>query len=269
MAEGWRAISQTTQASWLAWPAMAPFALAAGFGFLVVFRLAARPSTIGRLKGRFVAHVLELALFRDDVVVTLRALAGALAANLRYMRVLLVPSLAGSLPMLIMCVTASLWLDARPLRPGEAAILTVRLKEQAQPLSDYTPWLATSPNLKVETPALRMADTREIDWRIRATGTGPAWIDVCLGPERLRRRVAVGHARPPVPRTRASLQSLSWFTHPTARPLPARSLVGEIAVGYPSRVFPVGHVELNWLVAFLILTALVIVLLKRPMGVRW
>src|SRR6266478_1903381 len=68
------------------WGALAAAALATALLVLLIVRWTSSPATIARARGRLVARVLELVLFRHDAVVSFSAAGRILSSNLIYLR---------------------------------------------------------------------------------------------------------------------------------------------------------------------------------------
>ena len=246
------------------WPGMLALSLLAAVVVLAIVKLTANAAEVRRRRDRMVACILEMALFRDDPVLTLDALRRALVANGAYLRKLIVPFLAGLIPMALLTVQIHDWFAYRPLRSGETAILTARLADGADPQAVAE--LITSANLAVDSEPVHAAQRREISWRLRAGQAGPGWVEVDIGKSMSTKAVAVGRGVGRSPTVRAA-GTLARILYPSEPPLPADGLIRSITVGYSPQEFRIGNVGLNWLAAFLLCSLLFAGLLMRPMRV--
>src|SRR5262245_37826843 len=111
------------------WGALAAAALATSVLVLWIVRWTSSPATIARARGRLLARVLELVLFRHDAMVSFGAAGRILKANFVYLGTLLVPLAVSLVPCVLILTQLSCWFDARPLRVDEAAVLEVKLRD--------------------------------------------------------------------------------------------------------------------------------------------
>jgi len=139
------------------WAGMCAISLLASVLVLLVFRACSDRSLIKRRKGKFVARVLELALFRQDVVVNLGSFGRVLAANFWYLAALLRPLMVSIVPLLLILVQVHSFFAYRPLRVGETALIKARLPAE----------------LRVMNQSLSAALTSlMLNWSVRKPGGG-------------------------------------------------------------------------------------------------
>ncbi len=221
---------------------------------LSVFKWTSNQEGIRLCKSRIKAHLLEMRLFKDNLGASLRAQRDLLAVNGRYVLHNMKPMIVMLVPVVLVLVQLNLWFGARSLRPGETALVKVTFARGVDPV-EMDLRLEASPEVAVDSPAVRIADEAETDWRIRAVGPGDGRLTFAFGGERLEVPVAV--ARPAlskiaVLRVRPSFpgQVLNPGQPPLPRSLPLRS----IEVRYPEARLPLAGHEVHWLVAFFVLS---------------
>jgi hypothetical protein len=247
------------------WPGMLAASLLAALLATAILKWTSNPTAIRRRRDRAIARVLEMALFRHDVAMTLGALGRALAANAAYVSKLFVPFLVSLVPMILITVQVYEWFGHRPLREGETALVTARLAAGADPMAAAE--LRTSANLRVDSAPVRVAERHEISWRIRAGQTGPGWVNVAVGGAEAAKTVPVGRA---IRRTPGVRTGPGWWRealHPSEPPLSAGGPLVSVAVGLPAQEFPMGRFRLGWLSSFVICTMLFALALLKPMRV--
>src|SRR5689334_18163049 len=83
---------------------LALISAAAGIGMLWVFQKVSNQDKIRAVKRRVQAHLLELRIYRDEPAVMWRAQKSLLAANLRYMGLMLQPAILLTIPFAILLV---------------------------------------------------------------------------------------------------------------------------------------------------------------------
>jgi hypothetical protein len=247
------------------WFGMAAVSLLTSVLVLLVYRWSSNQEGIRSAKNRTVAHLLELALFRNSLPVMFRAQREILASNLNYLRYSLFPLMILAAPLLVMIFQLELWFGYRPLKVGESAIVRVLLKENA---SLHTLSLPQDPGaaVAVETPPLRIEKSREVDWRIRAIKPGAWNIHILAGDAATSKQVLVGEALlAKVSPARVSTRWLDLLSSPGEPPLPDSSPIHRIEIQYPQAAFFGGRI--HWLFVYFFLTLLFAYGLKAPLKI--
>jgi hypothetical protein len=248
------------------WPGMLAISLVTALVALLVFRYASSQRGIRAAKAHIISHLLEVVLYRDELRVVLRAQAAIARDNLRYLAHALAPLACMILPVGILLVQTDLRYGHRPLRVGERAIVTVKLLPGAGAVDDVL--MSAPTGLEVETPALRLPQIREVDWRVRAVAPGAYDLHFTLAGESFTKRVVVGEpvVRVPVLRVRGGV----WqqFMHPGESPLSTTAPVEQIAVGYPSAELVLLGRRLHWVWPWLVLSLAFGYALKGPLRVQ-
>jgi hypothetical protein len=236
-----------------------PISLLLGALMLWVFRLTSNQTGIRRAKRRLQAHLYEMRLFADEPALIWRAQRGLLAANVRYIGLMLVPALVLTIPMVILFTHLEGFYGIEPLRPGQPAIVTVQLKTPLDPQLP-PPSLQAPAGIAVETPAVRILGERQISWRIRPLRAVSGHLRVILPGQTVEKRIHAG----PGPRylsDRRVSAALDLLWHPEEKQLPAGP-VDWIEVGYPPATVHWLGLDLHWLVWLLLFSMLSALLLK-------
>jgi hypothetical protein len=250
------------------WPALAAAALATSLVMLLVVRWTSSPAAVGRARNRLTARVLELVLFRHDAFVSFTAGGRILAANLAYLRTLLRPVALSLAPCLLILAQLACWFDARPLRVGEAALIEVKLRDGLT-VTDRAVLLSGAEAVRVETDGMRVPRLAEIDWRLRGARPGIDRVEIHCGDEApVRKDVVVGDDFQKVSRRRSQVGLWEQLLYPCEPTIDAAQSIVQIDVRYPARQMYLGNWEIHWLVAFLALTILFALVLKRPLHVQ-
>ncbi len=221
---------------------------------LGVYKLTSDQATIRRAKDRIKAHLLEMRLYKDNMRATLGAQAGVLKANLTYLGANLKPLAVMIVPLVLILAQLSLWYDRAPLRPGEETLLKVGLAAGADPVSlDLV--LEPPAGIEVTAPPVRIADEREIVWRLKAVAPGEGRLLLRTGGRTIGKTVTVGGRRLTRISTLASRGSLvSRVLYPGEAPLPAGTAVRSIELLYPAAGLRAFGLDVHWLVAYLVLS---------------
>ena len=238
------------------WPTMIFVSLLTGFLMLGIFRWTSNQSGIRRAKDRIKAHLLETRLFKDDFGQSIRAQGRVLAANGRYLGYAVKPMLVMVVPVMLLLVQLDVRFGARPLRIGEEALVRVRLAAGADPVALGLE-LEAPDGVTVTTPALRIADAGEIDWRVRAERPGRHWL-VFRWPAGQERKsfFADTPALAGVSTKRTAGGFLDRIAHPGEAGLPRGGPIASIEVDYPAQRLPFFGGRIHWLVAYFGLSVL-------------
>jgi len=251
------------------WPGLVAVALATSIAMLFVIRWASSPSAIRRAKDRLIARVLELVLFRHDARLSFTAGGRILAANLAYLRTLLWPVAVSAIPCILVLAQLSCWYAWRPLRVDEPALVEVRLR-QGFPVLEHPVSLVVPSFIPVQTEGVRVPSTAEIAWRLRATHAGHDALGVDVGGEDLvLKQIVVGENLQKVSARRSRRGWWDALVYPAERPIDPGSSIVDIEVKYPPRILYLGNTQVDWVLAFLILTIIFGLLLKRPLRVQF
>jgi hypothetical protein len=240
-------------------------ALLVAVPMLLVVRALTDQGRVRATKNAIKAHLLELWLFRDDTRIVMGAQGRILRLNGRYVLLTLRPFLVLAIPMALLLIPLEGWFGLRPLRPGDTAMVAVAA---GRPGAAANAAIAVSDGLVVETPALRIPSTGEIDWRIRALrpGVHTVWIEV--DGRRLEKQVVVGQGLASVSPARISAASWETVLYPAEPPLPREAGIDRIEVGYPPRWVAIFGFEMHWLIYFVIASLGFMFALRRPLRVE-
>jgi hypothetical protein len=227
--------------------------VATGALMLLIFRWTSNQGAVRASKEKIKALLLEIRLFKDDPVLVMRAQTQVFGATLTYMKHALVPLAVMVLPFLLLVLQLNLYFGYRPLRAGESAILAVKWREQL-PWRDMIADLRVPAGVVIETPALRMEEGREVDWKLKATQEGRFDLTVRLAGQEFRKEVRItDHLARVAPSRRQANLLVAGFAEGEA-PLPSGAPIESIDVRYPPRGFSLIGWQVPWLVPFFLLS---------------
>ncbi len=250
------------------WWAMLLVSLLTGLLMLIIFKYTSNQAGIRRTKDRIKAHILEMRLYQDSLAVSFSAQGGILKANLKYMSHSIKPLAVMIVPVLLVLIQLNFWFGYTSLKTNQPTLLKLKLKETINPM-ELDARLLPAPGLNIETPALRIEEENEIDWRISFAEKGTFSLEIVVGPERLHKTVAV--AQPALSRLsprRVEQRFWDQLLYPTEPPLDKASAVRRIEVIYASTGLPLLGWRMHWLIAFFILSVLFGFALKGVFGVE-
>jgi len=235
------------------WYGMVFISFLTGLFMLFVFRYTSNQQGIRKVKNRIKAHLLELRLFKDSFATSFKAQGSILRCNLRYMSYSARPMLVMIIPLVLIIIQLNLWFNYQPLSPGDKAILKVTLKEGFDPL-EGSPSVEPSSGFEIETPALRIEEEREIDWRLRAKEKGIPDLIVVVDGEKCQKRIAI--AQKPLSKISAvkvQKNFLAQVLNPGEPPLPSNSPLESIQILYPTRSMNFFGWNIHWLIVYFVL----------------
>jgi uncharacterized membrane protein (DUF106 family) len=222
-----------------------------GIGMLVVFRHTSNQEAILRAKQRLQAHLLELRLYGDDLLLVWKAQKSLLAANFRYVGLMLVPALYLTVPLLILLVHLDSVYGLAPLPVGEPAVVTV---QWAVPFGENmeAPRLEAPPEVSIETPAVRAIGPAQFSWRIRASQPVNGSLRFSWNGETWEKTIHAGGGTPYL-----SVRRVSGFwdvlRYPGEDRLAAESPAW-VEIRYPARSTELAGVEIHWLIWFFVVS---------------
>jgi hypothetical protein len=220
---------------WLPGPVSATLiAVVTGMLMLLAFKYTSNQTAIKRTRSQIKANLLALSLFKESVWVGLRAQGRVLAHSGRLMLLSLVPLLLMSLPMVLLLSQLALWYQARPLRVGEDAVVSVHLRDEASGALDQIQ-LASDPALEATIGPVRVGSKGMVCWSIRATEAGQHELLVSVDDRQFAKQVAVGGGFMPTSLSRPRWQWTDVLLNPRESPFGPDSPVQSIDVAFPDR----------------------------------
>ncbi len=249
------------------WFALVFVSFLTGLLMLFIFRLTSNQKGIRQAKDMIKAHLLELRLFKDSLPITLRAQGQILKHNFRYIGYSAKPMLIMLIPLLVILAQLNLWFGYEALRADETTILKVSLKERSAPM-DLAVELKVPSGLAIETPPLRLAESGEINWRIRAKEEGSHELRIELAGQSFTKIVTAASKSLmricPIKTSRL----VDEFLYPGEKPLSPKVPVTSVEITYPARRLNFFGLNFHWLIPYLILSILFGFVFKRPFRVE-
>jgi hypothetical protein len=219
----------------LVWPVLA------GIVALFVYKRVSDQDGIKRAKNGIAVHLLEVVLFRDDLLGVLVSTARAMGQNLLYVAHNLLPMIVMFVPMMAVLVqlVANYALD--PVPPGSVELVTVRLDPAVTHARPTELRLDLPDGLALDAPPVRTPEG-EVVWRVRAVRAGDYQLEIHAGDQVITKGLAVGGS----PRKVPVMRTKSWlgFLYPGEAALPSQSPLYSVDVHYPDRrlaFFPSGE----------------------------
>jgi len=236
------------------WVAMLVVSLLTGILMIFVYKLTSNQAGILRTKNLIKAHLLELRLYKDSMSTSFKSYGSILWCNAKYIGHALRPLAVMIIPILLILIQLGAWFGNRSLHEGEQFLLKVKLAEGRNPVQTNLEVVLSSA-YEVETPALRIEEEREMDWRLRAKTSGLHEIVFSLDGKKIAKTLAVGQR----PLTRLSIlkpgPSFWDVAFNPSEPALAKDLpIKSVEVAYPEARLRFLGINFHWLVAFFILS---------------
>jgi len=168
-----------------------------GIGALQVYKYTSNQKAIARVKTRISMHLLEIRLFRDDIVQVIKSTGTIVAKNALYIGHNLVPMAVMLAPMVAVMVQLVAHYAYAPSQPGSVELLHLRL-DPAAAISSRDVSLEIPAGVTLDAPTVRTADG-QVFWRVRADQAGDHVLKVKAGDEVFEKIWAVGGASRKVP----------------------------------------------------------------------
>lgn len=233
---------------------------------LFAFKWTSNQRAIAETKRQVHAGLFELRLFQDDPRLMLRAAAGLLAQQARYLRYAFVPLLWVGLPLSILFAHLQTYYGYDTLRPGQQTTVIVHARAAAAAAPALT--LTAPAGVRVETPCVWVPSLQEGAWRIAIDSEGDydlriAWDAPSPGApspaaQTFTKRLRVTEAIVPHPPITPAASLWDQWLHPGEPPLPADAPIDAIRITYSTRFIPLAGLDWPWWAPFFALTTVFI-----------
>lgn len=236
------------------WVGMVLVSILTAFLMLFVFRFTSNQEGIRKVKNRIKAHLLEIRLFKDSLIISLKAQGRILRYNLKYIGYSVKPLLVMIVPLILILIQLNLWFGYQSLAPGQEAVLKAELREDLS-LLDAEFMIETSLGLEVETPPLRIEENSEVNWRLRAKEAGIHELALILNGEKFVKKVAV--AQKPLSKIssiKVHHNFINEMFNPGEAPIPGDLPVRSIEIKYPSKHMNLFGWRIHWIIVYFALS---------------
>jgi hypothetical protein len=242
----------------LVWPVVA------GVVALVIYKAVSNQKGIADAKRKIMVNLLEVVLYRENVLGVLGSTARGLAQNLRYIGYNILPMIVLIVPMTIILVQLVANYAYDPLARGDVRLLEVTLAPgagvKARDVSAQFP-----DEVAVQAGPVRTPDGR-IFWRIQMLEDGDFAIQLAAGGETQPKEIVVGEEPRKVPVMRT--QGWEALLYPGETALPSGSVFETIVVSAPERdLSPLPSGEGGILLWFFVASLVAGFLLRKRLGV--
>lgn len=240
---------------------------------LWVFGKASNQERIRLVKRRIHAGLFEIRLFNDDLRAIVRAQGEILRHVVHYQALALKPMIFILPPLVLVMVQLHQFYGFSGLEPGGTTLLTVNLDEDTvQPGVRPDVELELPAGLRAETEGVWVPALSELSWRLAADAAGEYEVQIVIAGVRYSKSLGVTDRVTRLSPERPSRTLIDQLEWPSEPPLDSDGPVRSITVAYPDGSMKIAVWEWNWafawMVVFFVLTMVVALALRKPMGVE-
>ncbi len=239
-----------------------------GLVMVVIFGKVSNQEAINRVKTDISASLMEVFLFRADMLQALKAQGALLLAGCRYFFLALGPVLILAVPFALILGHFNLRFGVRPLKSTEASVLAVSV---AKGTDLRAVALQTDSGLEAVGP-VRVPKTRSVYWRVRPSLEGQHSLRLSVdGQGQVFRQVVESgiESSRPLGVYLSRHEVLTPLLFPNAGggfSLPPGP-IERIELSYPDRYYTFGGLEFSWVSVFLVVSILAGLVGSRFFGI--
>ena len=232
----------------------------AGILFAFVFKWVSNARAVRQAKDRLKARILEMRIYQDDPVLILKGFVGTLRYNLGYLRVLLKPMVILLVPLVVIWMQLDERYSHRPLQAGSRTLLQVQLAEGVDPF-EANVTLSTDGGVVADSRQVRIADTREIGWRLRVDRPGTHDVTLSADDQTYTFPIVAEESYQLLGRKRDTTW-LEPLLHPGMPRIPSGSPFSKVELTYAGASYPLFFWHAPWWAVFLVYLSLAAFVLK-------
>ena len=230
-----------------------------GILMLWIFGKVSNQTKIRTVRERIRGNLIGIRLFGDDLGMLFRLQGRILRQTASYLGHSLLPMLVMLVPILLVLTQMNLRFSVRPMKPGEQAVVTVRLRD-ASPMREQIR-LEVPDGVVLETSGVRIDDVsedfREVAWRIRAEESGEYKLLVKAGVQTVDKDLSVGGGWGAVSALRTGQNFWEVLLWPGEPPVDASAEIESVKVTYAALpltflLWDVNAMTSGWLVFFFV-----------------
>lgn len=252
------------------WVGIALWSIPVSIFALWIFKRTSNQDQITAVKAKIYACLFEIRLFNDDIRAIFRAQWEIFGHVLRYQLLAFKPMIWILPPLVLIMVQLHAFYGFRGLETGESAVVTatMRASETVRPNLE----LHVPEGVSLETSGIWAPELQQMAWRIKAEKAGDFSLNVenqgSASSKSLRVTDSAVRLSPERP-SQGFLGQLEWPSEP---PIPQDSTLVSITLSYPEANLSFLGVEMEsqwaWMILFFVLTMVIALALKKPMGVE-
>ena len=257
-------------AGWSPWVGLILVSLVCSIGMLWVFKRTSNQEALAAVKSRIHAGLFEIRLFNDDLPAIFRAQGSILKANAKYLWHSLPPMIWIIVPLFFVFAQLQFHYGYDGLKPGDAALLTVRFADGArETVAAEKPrvTLAVPDGLVVEAGPVWAPALRELTWRIGVRAAGDYEAVIGVDGAEIRKTIGATDRVVRLSPNKVAPKLLEQLLYPAEDPIAGAPSVEAVELSYPERSLDLLKWQMPWWLGFFILMILFAFALRTPMGV--
>jgi uncharacterized membrane protein (DUF106 family) len=241
---------------------LAVVSLVTAIAILLVMRATSNEQALTATTRQMYADLLEMRLFRDDLSAMWRAQWSLFQHNVDYIRLSLGPMLWTVVPLALTVAQLQCYFGYSGVRVSEPVLVTAILKSRVE-VQDIA--LDLPSGMRLDTSAIWFPALQQMMWRVVADSTGEYVVGLRTGGTIYKKTLHVSDRlarRSPV---RPGARLIDEVLYPFEPPLPDLAPLASVAVSYPERQIDVFGVQVSWFGAYIVLSIIFALTLKRPL----
>ena len=246
--------------------ALTVISFAAGIFLVWLFGKTSDQDRIREIRDRIRGNLIGVRLFQHDIGVVLNLQGRIFGDTFRFMGLALIPMLIMIVPVVMIMTQLNLRFAVRPLEAGESVLVKALVRDSAA--LDHPIALDVPDGVTVETPPVRIPSTGEIAWRLRVDRPGDHALVVRIGDETLEKRLVGGTRWGPVVQRRTGRGLVDTLLYPGEPPIAAGHPIEAVEIIYPPLELRLLGIDVDWLIAFLVLSMVFGFAFKGVLGVE-
>ena len=228
---------------------------------LFILKYTSNQTAIGKAKDCTKANMLALKLFKDSFTVTMKALGQIYKGAFIRLFHIIRPMLVMTVPFCLVMSQMGLWYQARPLQPGEEAIVTMQLNgEMNSAWPDVR--IVSDSAFDITIDQVRVFSKRQIYWKIKALQEGIHDLLFKVGPDKIKKELVIGEGFMKVSIKRPGKHFEDILLNPGEKPFTKNSAVQSISIQYPDRLSRTCGT--NWWIGYFFAVSMVVAFLLMP-----
>lgn len=252
------------------WVGLVVVSVVTGVVMLLIFGKTSNQKKIAETKDKLKAYVMEMWIFRNDTRVMLSSIGSVARSNLQYLRHSLRPIVFLIVPVIIIMVQLGIRYQNEPFMPGQDSVVTLKFRDGVLPSETPVELVGQMGARPVSLP-LRVDATGEVQWLLSPRLPGQHMISFAVGgSEVVTKTVSVGPERSIGVLSEVRARAGTWdaFLYPGEKPIPRDSVVESITLDYPQRRLLLLGLNVNWLLAFFVVSVAAGFALKGVFGIE-
>jgi uncharacterized membrane protein (DUF106 family) len=262
---------QAPMASWPSWIGILIWSIPVSVFALWIFKRFSNQDRIAAVKAKIYGCLFEIRLFNDDIRAIFRAQWEIMGHVLHYQALALKPMLWILPPLVLIMVHLHGFYGFRGLKPGEQALVTVAVSNTDSSVRPDME-LRVPDGVALETPGVWAADLGEMAWRIRADVPGDYSLVVTNNGAEAVKSLRVTDLTLRLSPERPDVSFWGQLEWPSEKPLQHETGLHRITLSYPEATVAFLGFEMEsqwaWMILFFVLTMIIALALKKPMGVE-